>query len=439
MASLLTKLAHDIGALDPRRFEGRVTGLSGSLIEATGPVEALALGARATVLGARPARGEIVGFRGDRALLAPYDPIEAIRPGARVALEGEAPLVRPSRAWLGRVIDCFGNPVDGEGPLPQGLKPHLVRSPPPSAHDRSRVGGRLDVGVRALNAFAALCRGQRMGVFAGSGVGKSVLMSMLARGAGADVIVIGLVGERGREVKEFIEDTLGEEGRRRAVVVVATSDESAARRRLAPHMACAVAEHFRDEGRDVLLLIDSVTRFAMAQREIGLSVGEPPTTKGYTPSVFAEMPKLLERAGPGREGGKGSITALFTVLVDGDDHNEPIADAVRGILDGHIVMERAIAERGRYPAINVLKSISRLMPMCHSDEENALVARAREVLSLYERMEELIRIGAYKPGADAEVDAAIRLRPALEAFLAQGREERTSLKEGFAMLAEALQ
>jgi flagellum-specific ATP synthase len=438
MTSLLTKLAADIEALDPRRFEGRVTGLSGSLVEVTGPIEALALGARATVQGARTLRAEIVGFRGDRALLAPYDPIEAIRPGARVSLEGEAPMVRPSQAWLGRVIDCFGNPVDGEGRLPHGPKPHLVRAPPPSAHDRARVGGRLDVGVRAINAFAAICRGQRMGVFAGSGVGKSVLMSMLARGAGADVIVIGLVGERGREVKEFIEDTLGEEGRRRAVVVVATSDESAARRRLAPHMACAVAEYFRDEGQDVLLLIDSVTRFAMAQREIGLSVGEPPTTKGYTPSVFSELPKLLERAGPGRESENGSITALFTVLVDGDDHNEPIADAVRGILDGHIVMERAIAERGRYPAINVLKSISRLMPMCHTPDENALVMRARSMLSLYEKMEELIRIGAYKPGADAQVDEAVRQHPGLEAFLEQGRDERTTIKEGFKILAEAL-
>src|SRR5690606_32173982 len=257
--------------------------------------------------------------------------------------------------------------------------------------------------------------------------------------AEADVIVIGLVGERGREVKEFIEDTLGEEGRRRSVVVVATSDESAARRRLAPHMACAIAEHFRDVGKDVLLLIDSVTRFAMAQREIGLSVGEPPTTKGYTPSVFAELPKLLERAGPGREGEEGSITALFTVLVDGDDHNEPIADAVRGILDGHIVMERAIAERGRYPAINVLKSISRLMPMCHTPEENALVARAREALSLYAEMQDLIRTGPYKPGADLAVDEAIRVRPALEALLAQARDEQSSITESFAMLEGALQ
>jgi flagellum-specific ATP synthase len=438
MPSLLSKLAEEINALEPRRFEGRVTGLSGFLIEATGPVEALALGARATVHGHTQMRGEIVGFRGDRALIAPYDAIEAIRPGARVVLEGGAPMARPSRAWLGRVIDCFGNPVDGEGPLPQGLKPQMVRAAPPSAHDRSRVGGRLDVGVRALNIFAALCRGQRMGVFAGSGVGKSVLMSMLARGANADVIVIGLVGERGREVKEFIEDTLGEEGRRRSVVVVATSDETAARRRLAPHMACAVAEHFRDEGLDVLLLIDSVTRFAMAQREIGLSVGEPPTTKGYTPSVFAELPKLLERAGPGREGEAGSITALFTVLVDGDDHNEPIADAVRGILDGHIVMERAIAERGRYPAINVLKSISRLMPMCHTAEENVLVGKAREMLSLYGEMEELIRIGAYKAGADMQVDEAVRVRAALERVLTQSRDEQSSIDESFRMLAEAL-
>jgi flagellum-specific ATP synthase len=439
MASTLRRLAADIEALDTRRFSGRVTGLSGSLVEVSGPIDALALGARAIIHGVHAARGEIVGFRGDRALLAPYDSIEAIRPGAAVSLEGAAPMARPSHAWLGRVIDCFGQPVDGAGQLPQGPRPRLVRAPPPSAHDRARVGGRLDVGVRALNLFAAICRGQRMGVFSGSGVGKSVLMSMLARGAAADVIVIGLVGERGREVKEFLEDTLGEEGLKRSVVVVATSDESAARRRLAPHLACAVAEHFRDEGLDVLLLVDSVTRFAMAQREIGLSVGEPPTTKGFTPSVFAELPKLLERAGPGREGEGGSITALFTVLVDGDDHNEPIADAVRGILDGHIVMERAIAERGRYPAINVLKSISRLMPMCHTSDENELVTRARAALSLYAEMEELIRIGAYKPGADAEVDEAIRVRPALEAVLAQERDERSSIVEGFQRLAEALE
>jgi len=439
MPSHLSRLAADISALEPRVFEGRVSGMNGLMIEASGPVEALVLGARATVEQASPVRAEIVGFRGDRALLIPFDEADAIRPGARVRLEGAPPSVRPCDAWLGRVIDCFGAPLDGAGPLPQGRHPRLARGAPPAAHGRARVGARLDLGVRAFNMFAALCRGQRMGVFAGSGVGKSVLLSMLARNADADVIVISLVGERGREVKEFIEDTLGEEGRRRSVVVVATSDEPAARRRLAPHMACAVAEHFRDQGKDVLLLVDSVTRFAMAQREIGLAAGEPPTTKGYTPSVFAELPKLLERAGPGVEGRPGSITGLFTVLVDGDDHNEPIADAVRGILDGHIVMERQIAERGRYPAINILKSLSRLMPMCHSADENALVRDARAVLSLYSEMEELIRIGAYKAGADLAIDRAIRIRPALEAVLSQGRDENARFNESFVALAAALE
>ncbi|MGE3141923.1 MAG: flagellar protein export ATPase FliI [Hyphomonadaceae bacterium] len=441
MPASLARLAADIDALEPRRFEGRVTGLNGLVVEVSGPAEALVVGARATIEAETPTRGEIVGFRGNRALLLPFDAADAIRPGARVRLEGRSLSVRPSSAWLGRVVDAFGAPVDGLGPLPQGPHPRPIHAAPPPAHGRARVGERLDLGVRALNLFAAICRGQRMGVFAGSGVGKSVLLSMLARNAKADVIVIGLIGERGREVKEFLEDTLGEEGRRRSVVVVATSDEPAARRRLAPKLACAVAEHFRDEGLDVLLLLDSVTRFAMAQREIGLAAGEPPTTKGYTPSVFSELPKLLERAGPGEEkkGARaGSITGLFTVLVDGDDHNEPIADAVRGILDGHIVMERQIAERGRYPAINVLKSISRLMPMCHTQDENALVSRARALLSVYAEMEELIRIGAYKEGADVEIDEAIRRRAALEALLTQGRDENADFAQGFAALERAL-
>ncbi|MEJ0022164.1 MAG: flagellar protein export ATPase FliI [Alphaproteobacteria bacterium] len=437
----LARLAEEIAAIEPRRLEGRVTGVSGLLIEAAGPQEALTMGAGAVIEGPKPARAQIVGFRGDRALLLPFEPVTALRPGARVRLDARAQVVRPSTAWLGRVIDAFGAPLDGKGPITQGRRARSIDAQPPPAHSRARVGAKLDLGVKAIDTFAALCRGQRIGVFAGSGVGKSVLMSMLARGAAADVIVIGLIGERGREVKEFIEDTLGEDGLARAVVVVATSDEPAARRRLAAQLAACVAEHFRDEGKDVLLMLDSVTRFAMAQREIGLAAGEPPTTKGYTPSVFAELPKLLERAGPGVEhkGQKsGSITGIFTVLVDGDDHNEPIADAVRSILDGHIVMERRIAERGRYPAINVLKSISRLMPMCHTPEENLLVARARTLMSAYADMEELIRIGAYKMGSDADLDEAIRLRGPLEDFLAQGREERISGDQAFALLDAAL-
>jgi flagellum-specific ATP synthase len=273
-----------------------------------------------------------------------------------------------------------------------------------------------------------------MGIFAGSGVGKSVLLSMMARNVAADISVIGLVGERGREVQEFIQDDLGEEGLARSVVVVATSDEPALMRRQAAYLTLSIAEYFRDEGKDVLALMDSVTRFAMAQREIGLSAGEPPTSKGYTPTVFTELPRLLERAGPGT--GKGTITGLFTVLVDGDDHNEPIADAVRGILDGHIVMERAIADRGRYPAVNVLKSISRTMPKSCDPEYWPVVQRAKRILSIYGDMEELIRLGAYREGSNAETDEAIRLFPALDAFLGQGKEEATNLGEGYRRLAQ---
>jgi flagellum-specific ATP synthase len=294
-----------------------------------------------------------------------------------------------------------------------------------------------------MDVFTTCCRGQRLGVFAGSGVGKSVLLSMLSRNAACDAVVVGLIGERGREVREFIEETLGPEGLARAVVVVATSDEPALKRRQAAYMTLAIAEYLRDQDLEVLCLMDSITRFAMAQREIGLAAGEPPTTKGYTPTVFSELPKLLERAGPGpvRPDGAvaGPITGLFTVLVDGDDHNEPIADAVRGILDGHIVMERAIAERGRFPAINVLKSVSRTLPGCQTPLEREVVAKARTSLSAYANMEELIRIGAYRAGADPEVDRAIALNPALEAFLSQDKDEFTPMAESFERLESILE
>jgi flagellum-specific ATP synthase len=308
------------------------------------------------------------------------------------------------------------------------------RNQPPPAHSRRRVGAPLDLGVRALNTFLTCCRGQRMGIFAGSGVGKSVLLSMLARNVDAAITVIGLVGERGREVQEFLQDDLGEAGLARSVVVVATSDEPALMRRQAAYLTLAIAEYFRDEDQDVLCLMDSVTRFAMAQREIGLSAGEPPTAKGYTPTVFTELPKLLERAGPGV--GQGTITGIFTVLVDGDDHNEPIADAVRGILDGHIVMERSIAERGRYPAINVLKSVSRTMPKSADPAFWPVIQRARRVMATYADMEELIRLGAYRQGSSAEVDEAITLHEPLEAFLRQAKDEVSNLGEGYQRLEQ---
>jgi flagellum-specific ATP synthase len=293
-----------------------------------------------------------------------------------------------------------------------------LRNPPPPAHARQRVAGKVDLGVRALNQFLTCCKGQRMGIFAGSGIGKSILLSMIARYTSADVIVIGLIGERGREVQEFIHDDLGPDGLKRSVLVVSLT----------------VAEYFRDQGKNVLCLMDSVTRFAMAQREIGLSAGEPPASKGYTPTVFAELPKLLERAGPGV--GAGSITGLFTVLVEGDDHNEPVADAVRGILDGHIVLDRAIAERGRYPAINVLRSVSRTMPGCNTPEENVIVSRARQLLSTYEDMAELIRLGAYRQGTDPRIDEAIHYYPLLENFLRQDKNDQANLALGYTTLAE---
>ena len=432
-----------IEALDPIYASGRVKQVQGLMLSVADPIGKLSVGARFKVNGAHGSvMCEVVGFEGNQALCLPFDTVDGIQMGARAEFSDAGGTVAPSRAWLGRVIDAFGEPIDGGPSLAPGSTPYPLRGKPPPAHLRARLGGKLDLGVRALNAFTTCLQGQRMGIFAGSGVGKSVLMSMMARYTACDVAVIGLIGERGREVKEFIEDDLGHEGLERSVVIVATSDESALKRRQAAYLTLATAEYFRDQGAQVLCLMDSVTRFAMAQREIGLAAGEPPTTKGYTPSVFAELPKLLERAGPGarREDGAppGEITGLFTVLVDGEDHDEPIADAVRGILDGHIVMERKIAERGRYPAINILKSVSRTMPGCNTPEENALVTKARQLLSTYDDMAELIRIGAYKQGADANVDEAIHYQPHLEAFLSQAKDEKSDFEMTYGALAQIL-
>jgi flagellum-specific ATP synthase len=429
-------LLQDIEAVPTLTRYGRVARIEGLAVEVTGAQGAVSLGGqcRITIGNNKKIPCEVVGFRDGRALVMPLGPLDGITLGARADFEDQPAALYPCQAWLGRVIDGFGAPMDGKGPLPQGPHAYPIKAPPPSAISRGRVGAKLDLGIRAMNAFTTCCAGQRMGIFAGSGVGKSTLLSMLARNSNADAIVIGLIGERGREVKEFIEDDLGEDGLARSVVVAATSDEAPLVRRQAAYVAMTVAEQLRDQGLNVLLLMDSVTRFAMAQREIGLSAGEPPASKGYTPTVFAELPRLLERAGPGLNG-SGSITGLFTVLVEGDDHNEPVSDAVRGILDGHIVLERAIAERGRFPAINILKSVSRAMPGCNSADERALILAARKPLAIYEDMAELIRLGAYKAGTNPEVDEASRLYPQLEAFLSQGKDERVSLAQGYAALA----
>jgi flagellum-specific ATP synthase len=432
-------LVDDIDFIPEYRRFGRVAGVMGLLLEVGGLPRRLAVGDRCVVLAQNGRRliCEVVGFRAGRVLVMPFGPIYGVGLGCRVEVEDRPPAIYPHDGWLGRVVNAMGEPIDGKGPLSQGRVAYPLRSAPPPPHERRRVQGKIDLGVRALNTFLTCCRGQRMGIFSASGVGKSVLLSMIARYTTADATVIGLVGERGREVQEFIEDDLGAEGLSRSVLVVATSDESPLMRRQAAYLTMAIAEYLRDREQNVLCLIDSVTRFAMAQREIGLSAGEPPTNKGYTPTVFAELPKLLERAGPGT--GAGSITGLFTVLVEGDDHNEPIADATRGILDGHVVLDRAIAERGRYPAINVLRSLSRTMPGCNNAAENAIVSAARSLVAAYEDMAELIRLGAYKRGSDPRVDEAIRRYPLIEAFLAQKKDERADLATGYAQLTALLQ
>ncbi len=435
-------LAAQIDALDGVEVYGRVVGVRGLMVEVAGPIHAMSVGARVLIEtgpatnNGKPIPCEVVGFSGANALLMPFGALEGVRRGCKAIVVSATAGVRPSPQWLGRVVNAMGEPIDGKGPLPAGPTLYPFRNAPPPAHARRRVGGPLDLGVRALNTFLTCCRGQRMGIFAGSGVGKSVMLSMLARNVAADVSVIGLVGERGREVQEFLQDDLGEKGLARSVVVVATSDEPALMRRQAAYLTLAIAEYFRDLGKDVLALMDSVTRFAVAQREIGLSAGEPPTAKGYTPTVFTELPRLLERAGPGT--GEGTVTGLFTVLVEGDDHNEPVADAVRSILDGHIVMERQIAERGRYPAINVLKSVSRTMPRAADPAYLPVITRARQIMATYADMEELIRLGAYRAGSSVEVDEAIRLHKPLEKFLAQAKEDATTLAQAYLNLKEIL-
>lgn len=438
MDNLLDALKADIARVPESHVYGRVASVLGLMLEGEGLEPFLSVGARCTVLGRQGEEVpcEVVGFRGGRTLLMPFADVQGVGIGCKIRLDQEKSAVYPCGQWLGRVVNAFGQPVDGKGPLPQGPHAYPFRNAAPPAHQRKRVGKRMDLGVAAINCFLTCCRGQRMGIFSGSGVGKSTLLSMIARYSGHDVNVIGLIGERGREVQEFIEDYLGVEGLKRSVVVVATSDESALMRKQATYLTMSLSEYFRDEGKDVLCLMDSVTRFAMSLREIGLSAGEPPTTKGYTPTVFAELPKLLERAGPGTE--KGVITGLFSVLVEGDDQNEPITDAVRGILDGHIVMSRRIAERGRLPAIDILKSVSRTMPECNPPEQAALIAKARRLMATYEDMQDMIRLGAYRKGSDEEVDAAIFYHDKFEQFLRQGKGEKKGMAAGFQQLQAIL-
>lgn len=358
---------------------------------------------------------EVIGFEGAMTLLAPLDGADGISPGDRVRLTHSAAQVRVGPEMIGRVVDATATPIDDLGTL-HAMDRAPLDAPPITAMQRPPIDQVLSTGLRTIDSLLTLGRGQRIGIFAGSGVGKSTLLAMMARGTDAEVVVIGLIGERGREVQEFLVRELGQEGRRKVVTVVATSDQPALRRVQAAMTATAVAEYFRDQGKDVLLMMDSVTRFAMAQREIGLAAGEAPTTRGYPPSVFAMLPRLVERAGTGP---KGSITGIYTVLVEGDDTNEPISDTLRGLLDGHVVLSRKIAQLGRYPAIDVLTSLSRLQSHLATPEHLEAAAKIRQVMAIYKENEDLITIGAYQRGSSAAIDRAVAMKPAVDAFLTQ--------------------
>lgn len=419
----------------PDHVYGTISDIVGQMIRVRGMTRFLNIGSRCHLItrSGQEIAAEVVGFDRDEAVLMGFANISGLGPGCRVEKTHDTLDFYPSQSWLGRIVNAFGEPLDGKGPLELGRQAYNLYGKPPPTYARARIGGVMDLGVKAINLYTSCCRGQRMGIFAASGVGKSVLLSQFAKFSSADVNVIGLIGERGRELKEFIEDYLGEEGIAKSVIVVATSDEPPLLRRQAAFLTMLIAEFFRDHNQHVLCLLDSVTRFAMALREIGLTVGEPPTSKGYPPSTFSVLPQLLERAGPGlsSSSSSGAITGLFTVLVEGDDHDEPVSDTVRGILDGHIVLDRAIAQRGRFPPINILRSVSRTMPDCNPKDLQVLIQRSRDLWSIFQDMEDMIRLGAYKAGSDPRVDEAIFYVPKIENFLKQEKYQRTTRDEAF--------
>ncbi|WP_274361482.1 flagellar protein export ATPase FliI [Paenibacillus thermotolerans] len=418
------KYLEALGQVDPVRVNGKVTQVIGLTVESEGPDTKL--GDICYIYpgkGASPVQAEVVGFRNNKVILMPFGELTSVGPGCDVVGTGKPLTVKVGHELLGKVLDGLGNPLDGSL-LPARMQEMPANNAPVSPLKRPRVLTPLSVGVRCIDGLLTVGKGQRVGIFAGSGVGKSTLLGMIARNTEADVNVIGLIGERGREVLDFIERDLGPEGLARSVVVVATSDQPALIRMKGALIATAIAEYFRDRGLNVMMMMDSVTRYATALREVGLAVGEPPATRGYTPSVFANLPKLLERAGTSP---KGSITAFYTVLVDGDDMNEPIADTVRGILDGHIVLDRKLAGRGHYPSIDVLSSVSRVMSEVAPKEQIQAANRFKQLLSIYRESEDLINIGAYKTGSNPEIDTSIQYIGQIWDYAKQDVDEKTTL------------
>ncbi len=414
------------------RMGGRVSQMVGLLVESVGPPAALGDFCEIQTRDGRSIRVQAVGFRDGRVLCMPLEEVDGLQAGDAIITRREAAQVRTGSHLLGRVLDGFGQPID-KLPLPESGSLRNLFAAPPGPLEREHIDEPLVTGVRAIDSLLPIGKGQRVGIFGGSGVGKSTLLGAMAKHNSADVCVIALVGERNREVRGFLEHELGEEGLKRSVVVCATSDRPAPLRIRACFLALAIAEHFRDEGKDVLLIMDSVTRLAMAQREIGLAAGEPPSQKGYTPSVFNLMPKIFERAG---KFARGSITGLFTVLVEGDDFNEPVADAVRGILDGHIILSRALGQAGHYPAIDILQSVSRLASAISTSGQKRAAQRIRQAMATYDRSEDLINLGAYVSGSNPQLDQAIELRPRVSDFLRQPPGEFTPLEETIKRMQE---
>ena len=432
--SALESCLRRVREVNPINRLGEVVQVTGLVIESEGPQVSLGDLCQIRSDSMAELSAEVVGFRGQRVLLMPLGEMHQIHPGCSVVATGRCADHRVGKSLIGRILNGLGQPIDGRGPL-EATATRRLHSSPPNPLKRQRISAPFETGVKALDVFAPFGCGQRVGLFAGSGVGKSTLLGMIARGAESEVNVIALVGESGRELREFVEKDLGPEGMARSVVVVATSDQPALVRLRAALLATSIAEYFRDEGQKVLFMMDSVTRFAMAQREIGLAVGEPPASRGYTPSVFSLLPRLMERTGMGEF---GSITAIYTVLVDGDDMNEPIADAVRGILDGHVVLSRAMATANHFPAIDVLESVSRVINEVCSPEEIALAGNARDLLALYRKNEDLISIGAYVSGHNQRLDSAVRKHPDFMSFLRQKIEGKCSRRQSFDALAKIL-
>ncbi|MFD1882578.1 FliI/YscN family ATPase [Paracoccus pacificus] len=434
MDKILSAVAR-INELRMVRVFGRVAWVQGGLIGVRGLSVHACVGDRLlfSIPSGRELVGEIIGLSNDIAHVLAEGPLEGVAIGVETELL-PAPRIAPCDGWIGRVVDPLGRPLDGT-PLPQGDRRRDYRAAPPPAAQRGRLGGRLNSGLAVFDTMLPIVRGQRIGLFAGSGVGKSTLLAALARGVAADVVVIAMIGERGRELREFIETVLGPEGMARAVIIAATSDQSPLMRRRCGWAGMAVAEHFRDQGKHVLFLTDSITRFAEAHREIALAGGEAPSYRGFPPSTANLIMALAERSGPGLPGA-GDITVIFSVLVAGSDMEEPVADILRGVLDGHVVLDRTIAERGRFPAIDVLRSVSRSLPHAASDAENALIARARKTLGAYAGSELMIKAGLYAPGADPGLDEAVRIYPALDAFIAEAAPEGAA--QSFRLLAKAL-